>query len=156
MKVIPFNQLEIELALSISKKIKWKPKSSDWFLNFNNLKVTYTGEYEQSISLCLVLDEDGRSLSFLELIIDGEENGNRMKQSLSYNEKDTFSNMIWLPSIKDCIDIINSSDYDFYSLEFSEKINYVNIIHNGSKYSFSGETELIAFYNCINSIKDIS
>lgn len=152
MKIIPFNQLEIELAILLSKKIKWKPKSSDWFLNFNNLRVTYTGEYEQSISLCLVLDEDGRSFSFLELIIDGEENGNRMKQSLSYSEKETFNNLVWLPTIKDCIDIINSTDYKFKSLEYSDNKNYVYVNQNSKEYSFSGETELIAFYNCINSI----
>jgi hypothetical protein len=152
MKLIPFNQLEIELAILISKKLKWNPKSSDWFINLNNLRVTYTGEYEQSISLCLVLDEDGRSFSFLELIIDGEENGNRMKQSVSYSDKNILNNMVWLPSIKDCINIINNSDYTFYSLRSLKQINYVNVIKNENEYSFSGETELIAFYNCINSI----
>jgi hypothetical protein len=152
MKLIPFNQLEIELAILISKKLKWNPKSSDWFINLNNLRVTYTGEYEQSISLCLVLDEDGRSFSFLELIIDGEENGNRMKQSVSYSDKNILNNMVWLPSIKDCINIINNSDYTFYSLRSLKQINYVSVIKNENEYSFSGETELIAFYNCINSI----
>ena len=70
MQTIPFSEREIELAIELNKKgIIWRPKSSDWFIDLNNLRVLYNGEFVQSESLCLVIDEDGRSFSFLELVL---------------------------------------------------------------------------------------
>jgi hypothetical protein len=155
MQTIPFSDKEIELAQQIHNKgLIWRPKSSDWFIDLNNLRVLYNGQYEQSVSLCLVIDEDGRSFSFLELLIDGEENGNRMKKSMSYSKRDKLENIIWLPSIKDCIDIINrSDDYEFVSLEKKSNSYQVIIkdINNKNIYTES-ETELMAFYNVIISL----
>lgn len=153
MKTVTFSIEEIELAQKIHEKgILWRPKSSDWFVDLNNLRVLYTGEYEQSISLCLVLDEDGRSFSYLELLIDGEENGNRMKKSMSYSRHDELSNIVWLPSIKDCIDIINRiEDYEFVSLEKNinlYKVIIKNLNTNKTDY-YESQTELLAFYNAI-------
>lgn len=155
MRTVIFSIKEIELAQQIHEKGNlWKPKSSDWFVDLNNLRVLYTGEYEQSISLCLVLDEDGRSFSYLELLIDGEENGNRMKKSMSYSKREELSNIIWLPSIKDCIDIINKSDsFEFLSLENKNKSFIVTIKDTNNKtYYYESETELTAFYNAIIQI----
>src|SRR5687767_2244402 len=119
MKNNPFTHEEMELAISIKQKgIAWQPKSGDWFVDLSSVKVNYNGEYIQSVSICLVLDEDGRSVSYYELIIDEEENGNRMKRSLSYKEKDTFALLNWLPDVKDCINIIDKNDnYRFLNLE---------------------------------------
>lgn len=151
MQTVIFSDKEIELAQEIHNKgILWRPKSSDWFVDLNNLRVLYNGEYEQSISLCLVLDEDGRSFSYLELLIDGEENGNRMKKSMSYSKRDKLDNIIWLPSIKDCIDIINRSDEcEFISLEKKSNFFQVKIKKDGENISIDSETELIAFYNIL-------
>lgn len=151
MQTVPFSDKEIELAQEIHNKgILWRPKSSDWFIDLNNLRVLYNGEYEQSISLCLVLDEDGRSFSYLELLIDGEENGNRMKKSMSYSKRDKLDNIIWLPSIKDCIDIINRADEcEFISLEQKSNFVQVKIRKNSTNITIEGETELIAFYNIL-------
>lgn len=156
MHTVLFSSEEIDLASQLQQKgIIWRPKSSDWFVDLNNVRVLYNGEYEQSISLCLVLDEDGRSFSYLELLIDGEENGNRMKKSMSYNKKDKLENIIWLPSIKDCIDVVERSDnYSFVSLEKNDNLYKVSIKDNneGKIISIQAETELIAFYNAIISL----
>ena len=153
MQTIPFSEREIELAIELNKKgIIWRPKSSDWFIDLNNLRVLYNGEFVQSESLCLVIDEDGRSFSFLELLIDGEENGNRMKKSMSYDEKEKMGNMNWLPTIKDCIQIIEKSDdYNFQSLSKSEDLFKLSIIrHSDNKtISITGNTEIEAFYSMI-------
>lgn len=156
MRTVPFSDEEVAFATKISESnIIWHPKSSDWFIDLNSLRVLYDGSYQQSVSLCLVLDEDGRSFSYLELLIDEEENGNRMKKSTSYEEHDEMKNMIWLPSIKDCIDLINSSEkYIFQSLinqdglfnVIAKKINENDIL------SSKGKTELLAFYNIVLDI----
>ena len=155
MKVIPFSPEEIALAVVFSQKeLNWIPKSSDWFIDLNNVKVNYKGEYTQSVSLCLVTDEDGRSFSFLELIIDGEENGNRMKKSISYKEKEVIGNMVWLPNIKDCLDIIKTkTDYKFVSLE-NDKDYKVTILdlNNSQVLYYKGVSELEALYKCINAL----
>ncbi len=156
MQTIPFSDKEIELSQELHNKgIFWRPKSSDWFLDFGSLRVLYNGEYAQSISLCLVLDEDGRSFSFLELIIDGEENGNRMKKSASYSDRDKMDNFIWLPSIKDCINIVEKSDdYSFISIEKIDENFKVSIREDSSNkiISQSQESELTAFYSAILSL----
>ena len=156
MRTVPFSDEEVALATKISELgIIWHPKSSDWFIDLNSLRVMYDGSYQQSVSLCLVLDEDGRSFSFLELLIDEEENGNRMKKSTSYEDHDAMNNMIWLPSIKDCIDLINSSEkYIFQSLINQDSLFNViaKKIDENDILSFKGKTELLAFYNLILDI----
>jgi hypothetical protein len=156
MRTVPFSDEEVALATKISELgIIWHPKSSDWFIDLNSLRVMYDGSYQQSVSLCLVLDEDGRSFSYLELLIDEEENGNRMKKSTSYEEHDEMNNMIWLPSIKDCIDLINSSEkYIFQSLINQDGLFNViaKKIDENDILSFKGKTELLAFYNLILDI----
>lgn len=156
MRTVPFSDEEVALATKISELgIIWHPKSSDWFIDLNSLRVMYDGSYQQSVSLCLVLDEDGRSFSYLELLIDEEENGNRMKKSTSYEEHDEMNNMIWLPSIKDCIDLIKSSEkYIFQSLINQDGLFNViaKKIDENDILSFKGKTELLAFYNLILDI----
>ena len=156
MRTVPFSDEEVALATKISELgIIWHPKSSDWFIDLNSLRVMYDGSYQQSVSLCLVLDEDGRSFSYLELLIDEEENGNRMKKSTSYEDHDAMNNMIWLPSIKDCIDLINSSEkYIFQSLINQDSLFNViaKKIDENDILSFKGKTELLAFYNLILDI----
>lgn len=156
MRTVPFSDEEVALATKISESdIIWHPKSSDWFIDLNSLRVLYDGSYQQSVSLCLVLDEDGRSFSYLELLIDEEENGNRMKKSTSYEEHDEMKNMIWLPSIKDCIDLINSSEkYIFQSLTNQDGLFNViaKKIDGNDILSSKGKTELLAFYNLILDI----
>lgn len=153
MKTIPFSEEEIDLAMLLNQNgIIWKPKSSDWFIDLNSLKVLYSGEFQQSVALCLVLDEDGRSFSYLELLIDGEENGNRMKKSTSYSDHNTFQNMNWLPTIKDCIDIFQNSElFQFQSLEKKEDLFFSHIKNKktGELISSHGKTELISLYNLI-------
>lgn len=152
MRTVLFNQEEIDLSTKISSKVFWHPKSSDWFIDFNNVRVLYDGSYQQSMSLCLVLDEDGRSFSFLELLIDGEENGNRMKKSVSYDEVEELNNMIWMPNIKDCIDIIDLSEkFSFLKLEKVNDLFKVEIkdLSNEKIYSYTNNTELLTFYNTI-------
>ncbi len=153
MQTIPFSPEERELAIALNRKgLFWRPKSSDWFLDLSRLRVNYKGEYIQSVSLSLVIDEDGRSFSFLELIIDGEENGNRMKRSLSYSDRETMEHMNWLPSVKDCIDLINrNEDFRFLKLENEDNYSKVSVlsVKDNKVISESGETELIAFYSLI-------
>src|SRR5690349_5181435 len=124
MKTVPFTPEEIELAISINKNgINWRPKSGDWFIDLSSLRVTYSGDYVQSVGICLILDEDGRSMAYYELMIDGEENGNRMKKSLSYSEKDTFELLNWVPDVRDCIALIDKKEnYRFLNLEKIEEI----------------------------------
>ncbi|RYY00322.1 hypothetical protein EON78_01495 [bacterium] len=156
MQTIPFSDKEVELAHQLHDKgIYWRPKSSDWFIDLSNLRVLYNGEYEQSVSLCLVLDEDGRSFSYLELIIDGEENGNRMKRSTSYTDKDKMANLIWLPAIKDCIDAVErNGDYTFISLEKIDNSYKTSIKDKSSDKIISclADTELESFYSAIISL----
>ena len=156
MQKMPFSDEEVELAQELkSKGVFWRPKSSDWFLDFGSLRVLYNGEYQQSISLCLVLDEDGRSMAFLELLIDNEENGNRMKKSASYSDRNKMDNFMWVPSIKDCINIVErSDDYSFISIEKIEESFKVSIKEDssGKIISQSAQTELTAFYNAILSL----
>ncbi|MBC7474514.1 MAG: hypothetical protein H7263_09505 [Candidatus Sericytochromatia bacterium] len=153
MQKSPFNQREVDLSIELNKKEGlWKPKSGDWFLDLNSVRVLYNGEYVQSISLCLVLDEDGRSFSFLELMIDGEENGNRMKKSLSFEEIGTMSQMSWMPSISDCIKIIDEQgDYKFLSLAKQDLMCKVSAVRVSDKkiFSITSVTELESFYSFI-------
>ena len=153
MKTIPFTEREIELATELNKRgIIWKPKSSDWFIDLNSHRVLYNGDIVQSVSLCLVLDEDGRGFSFLELIIDGEENGNRMKKSMSYSDRDKMSLMNWLPTIKDCIDIIGRTDeYEFHSLSKENDLfkAAVTRISDKKTLSITDKSEIEALYTLI-------
>ncbi|MFN8674649.1 MAG: hypothetical protein U0457_21525 [Candidatus Sericytochromatia bacterium] len=157
MQISLFNEEEINLAIELNEKgIFWIPKSGDWFADLSNLRVNYRGEYEQSISLCLVLDQDGRSFSYLELLIDGEENGNRMKKSMSLSAEDKISKIVFLPSIKDCINLIDSgTDYEFEKLEKNTpelfKV-YARKSLSGEILSYSGDTELNAFYRLLIDI----
>jgi hypothetical protein len=152
----PFTPEEIELAVSVNQHgIPWQPKSGDWFINLSSLKVNYNGEYIQSVSLCLILDEDGRSISYYELMIDDEENGNRMKRTLSYKEKETFALLNWVPDVKDCISIIDKNDnYSFLKLEKNDSIFIVSVLNKKNKQVISeaGKTERIAFYRLFLSL----
>ncbi len=157
MIYIPFSPEEFELANLINEKgLIWKPKPGDWFLDLSNLRVTYSGTYEQSVGISLVVDQDGRGFSYLELIIDGEENGNRMKKSLSYGKKDKFSQMRWVPSVADCISIINNSEgYRFLALEYHDDSYIASLknINNNEKSTALGKTAVIAFYKLILELK---
>jgi hypothetical protein len=153
MEKSPFSPEEIELAVSLNRRgLAWKPKSADWFIDLSNLRVNYSGEYVQSLSLCLVIDEDGRSISFYELLIDGEENGNRMKRSLSYNKTDTFAMLNWVPDISDCISLIEKNgNYSFLNLEKKESFFMVSILNKAVNeiITEAGKTERIAFYKLL-------
>jgi hypothetical protein len=150
---MPFNNEELDLANTLNQKgIIWKPKPGDWFLDLSSLRVTYNGDYVQSVGISLVVDQDGRGFSYLELIIDGEENGNRMKKSLSFEERNKISQMRWIPSVSDCISLINKSeDYIFLGLEYNGDnfIASLKNINNHNKFSALDKTPLLAFYKLI-------
>ncbi|MEK7431559.1 MAG: hypothetical protein AABZ74_00385 [Cyanobacteriota bacterium] len=154
MKVNLFDEEEIELSIELNNKgIFWIPKSGDWFADLSNVKVNYNGEYEQSISLCLILDQDGRSFAYYELLIDGEENGNRMKKSLSLSNDEKLEKIYFLPSIKDCINLIDTgTDYEFEKLEKKDNETFIVSVRqslSGKIFTHEGNSELKAFYSLL-------
>lgn len=149
-----FDNEEIELAIELNNNgIFWMPKSGDWFVDTSSVRALYDGSFEQSLALCLILSQDGRSFSYLELMIDGEENGNRMKKSMSLSDQEKLNQMMFIPSIKDCIDLIESGTY--YIFEKLEKVNNYEFIatikesESPERISCKGGTELKALYKIL-------